>query len=99
MAVKILIKRKFKEGALKNASRLIIQARYNAMNQPGYISSETWSACDRPDSVTVVSMWQHLKNWEQYKKSEIRTVLEAEIENLLAAPTEYEVYDMGLQRD
>jgi hypothetical protein len=38
MAVKVLIKRKIKKGKLNDASKLLIKARYNAMEQPGYIA-------------------------------------------------------------
>lgn len=53
MAVKVLIKRKIKDGKINDASKLLIKARYNAMGQPGYISSETLSGCD--DSNNCVS--------------------------------------------
>jgi hypothetical protein len=35
MAVKVLIKRKIKDGKINEASKLLIKARYNAMNKPG----------------------------------------------------------------
>jgi len=41
MAVKVLIKRKVKDGKLNEVSKLLIKARYNAIGQQGYISSET----------------------------------------------------------
>ena len=56
MAVKILIKRKFKNGNLNAASRLLINNRSGAMNQPGYISSETMQSLDDPQIITVASM-------------------------------------------
>ena len=98
MAIKVLIKRKIKNGKLNEASKLLIKARYNAMGQPGYISSETLSGCvDKNNVVVVVSMWQKIADWNQWEKSELRAENEAEFETLLDGPVEYETYNLGLQ--
>jgi heme-degrading monooxygenase HmoA len=97
MAVKILIKRKIKDGKLNEASKLLVKARYNAMGQQGYISSETLSGCVDQNNVVVVSMWQKIENWNQWKKSELRVKNEAEFATLLDGPVEYETYNLGLQ--
>ena len=74
MAVKVLIKRKIKDGKINDASKLLIKARHNAMGQPGYISSETLSGCDDPNNVVIISMWQRIENWNQWKNvTQIRT--------------------------
>jgi heme-degrading monooxygenase HmoA len=96
MAVKILIKRKFKEGNLKAASRLLIANRNGAMQQPGYISSETMQRLEDPSQVTVVSMWKDIESWESWKNSETRLANENEVKDLLVGPTEYENYSLGL---
>ena len=97
MAVKVLIKRKIKDGKINDASKLLIKARYNAMNQPGYISSETLSGCDDPNNVVVISMWQRIENWNQWENGDLREGNEAAFEALLDGPTEYETYNLGLQ--
>ena len=96
MAVKVLIKRKIKNGKLNDASKLLIKARYNAMGQPGYISSETLSGCDDPNNVVVISMWQRIENWNQWKNGDLRAENETAFEALLVGPTEYETYNLGL---
>ena len=96
MAVKILIKRKFKEGNLKPAARLLINHRNGAMQQPGYISSETMQRLEDPNQVTVISMWQDIEAWEAWKNSETRKANESEFGDLLAGQTEYEHYSLGL---
>lgn len=96
MAVKILIKRKIKDGKINEASKLLIKARYNAMGQPGYISSETLSGCDDPNTVVVISMWQRIENWNQWKNNALRVENETVFEALLDGPTEYETYNLGL---
>lgn len=97
MAVKVLIKRKVKEGKLNEASKLLTKARYNAMGQQGYISSETLSGCDNPNNVVVISMWQRIENWNQWKNGDLRAENETAVEALLDGPTEYETYNLGLQ--
>ncbi len=41
MTVKVLIKRNFKEAAVPEISKTLIQARINALGKTGYMSSET----------------------------------------------------------
>ena len=96
MAVKILIKRKFKDGNMQAASRLLIENRKGAMQQEGYISSETLRSLDDPDQVTVVSMWESRTAWENWKNSDTRKRNEAEFKEYLVGKTEYEHYSLGL---
>ena len=96
MAVKILIKRKFKDGNIRAASRLLINHRNGAMEQPGYISSETMQRLEDPNQITVVSMWKDIEAWESWKNSDIRLANENEARDLLVGPTEYEHYSLGL---
>jgi quinol monooxygenase YgiN len=96
MAVKILIKRKFKDGNLKTAARLLINNRSGAMQQPGYISSETMQRLEDPSQITVVSMWKDIEAWEIWKNNEMRLANENEVKELLVGQTEYEHYSLGL---
>ena len=97
MAVKILIKRKFKEGEFKAGCKLITKVRYSAMNQEGYISSETLSDIEDPNRLVVVSMWQTLDSWDRWTGSELRKEHEDEIQSILDIPTEYEKYNLGVE--
>ena len=74
MAVKILIKHKFKNGNMRAASRFLINNRTGAMQQPGYISSETLRSLDDQDQVMVVSMWENMEAWGAWKNSETHWV-------------------------
>jgi heme-degrading monooxygenase HmoA len=96
MAVKILIKRTLKDGNLKDATRLLINARSGAMRKKGYISSETWKSMDEPRLVTVVSTWEDIADWNEWYSSPERRENEGRFEPLLAAPTELESYSLGL---
>ena len=96
MAVKILIKRKFKEEHFQAASRLLINHRSGAMKQPGYISSETLHNLDDPSRIVVVSMWQTREAWEAWKQSETRLANETEFKDYIIGEPEFEHYSLGL---
>ncbi len=99
MAVKILIKRKIKDGNMQAAARLLINSRKGAMSQPGYISSETMRSLDDPAQIVVVSMWQRKEDWQAWKNSEGRKSIQAEFESYLVGEPEYEHYSLGLSAD
>ena len=96
MAVKIMIKRKFKDGNLHAASRLLVNNRTGAMKQPGYISSETLRSLDDPDMIVVVSTWHSIEHWEAWKNSETRTTNVNEFRDYIIEQEEFEHYSLGL---
>jgi quinol monooxygenase YgiN len=96
MAIKVFIKRRIKPGKMAEVGRLITQARYNAMAQTGYISSETYTALDDPNLIMVLSMWHDLTDWYTYRESSQRVAHEAEIAPLLSETPTYEIYRLGL---
>ena len=96
MAVKILIKRRFKEKFFTEISEMIKEHRYGAMNQDGYISSETlWDIKD-PYRVVVASNWHSLKQWNVWKNSAERVAVDKKISEYLDGETEYEAFEMGV---
>ena len=96
MAVKILIKRRFKEKYFKEIDEMIKKHRYSAMNQAGYISSETlWDAKD-PYRVVVASNWRTLRDWNVWKNSGERRSMDENIKKFLDGETEYDAYEMGI---
>jgi heme-degrading monooxygenase HmoA len=97
MAVKVLIRRQFKPGHLKDASILLNKIRYGAMGQKGYISSETLSGYEDQNRILVTSMWQELENWKNWRNSEQRKALDADFEKILDGPPEYETFYVGMQ--
>ena len=96
MAVKVLIKRQFKEGHLNEINKMLKKFRDGAMDQEGYMSSETlWDAKD-PNRVVVASNWRSMEDWNKWKNSELRKANEGEFESFLAQPIAYEFYYMGI---
>ncbi len=96
MSVKILIKRKFKKEALKNASAMLIKARTNAMGNQGYISTETLVSYEDPQSVLIISMWQDKEDWDRYMDSSKRKEHEDKYSGLFQGSTEYHLYKVGM---
>ena len=98
MTVKILIKRKVKDTSMAEVSKMLIQARTNALGRDGYISSETLSNCDNPNEIVVLSMWRSKADWDAYIVDQSRMDFEREFEQLFESPTEYSVYNLGLSQ-
>ncbi len=96
MAVKIFIKRQIKNDSRDEAPAMLIQARKNAMAQPGYISTETLVNYDDPCQIVVVSMWQKKEDWDAYVRSSEREENERRFASILDADTEYEIFRMGM---
>ena len=99
MAVKILIKRKFKDGNMQAASRFLINTRTGAMKQPGYIASENLRSLDDKDQVVVVSMWETVEAWKAWRNSDERKACVDEFRDCLVGEAQYEHYALGLQLD
>jgi heme-degrading monooxygenase HmoA len=99
MAVKILIKRKFKDGNMQAASRFLINTRTAAMKQPGYIASENLRSLDDSDQVVVASMWETIEAWKAWKNSAERKALVDEFKDYYVGEAQYENYSLGLQLD
>ena len=95
MAIKILIKRHFKDDSARQAYELIRNFRQDAMNRSGYISGETWTNHYDPCQITVVSTWQTVEDWIQWEESDERAAHEAKLADILQAPAQFEVYDVG----
>ena len=95
MAVKIFIKRHFKESDLEEALALLKQFRHTAMDQPGHISGETLINHYDARSITVVSTWESIEDWIRWQESDQRVSTETNLEKYLEQPTKYEIYDIG----
>ncbi len=92
MAVKIIIKRIVPQNKAEALKPLLQKLRNLAIQQPGYISGETFKRIDRPGESLVVSTWQTMDDWRAWVLSHERTGTQEKIDHLLGEKTEYEVY-------
>ena len=93
MAVRVFIKRHFKEGQVHKAASLLKEFRQSAMIRPGYVSGETLVNHYDANCIVVVSTWADVEDWIRWQNSEDRDRNEERIEQFLDKPTVYEVFD------
>jgi heme-degrading monooxygenase HmoA len=96
MPIKVLIKRRFKEGYGKEINKVIKEIRYGAMDQEGYISSETMWDHEDLFRVVIASNWRTIENWNKWNNSDLRKSIEKKLEEFLDGETEYEIFDLGV---
>jgi heme-degrading monooxygenase HmoA len=100
MAIQVMIKRRFHQGRqAKELVPLLLRMRAQAMFQPGYISSETWCDLEHPGDCIVISKWETVDDWNRWKHSEDRTMLDRKIEMLIKEPAQYHIYSPMVARD
>ncbi|MBW1842671.1 MAG: antibiotic biosynthesis monooxygenase [Deltaproteobacteria bacterium] len=80
------------EHKLETLKPLLRTVRNLAMNQPGYISGETFKRLDRPGESLVISTWQSMDDWRKWVLSEERAEAQEKIDYLLGEKTEFEIY-------
>ena len=92
MIVKVLIRRKFKKHRAKEVNALLNEFRAGAMNRKGYVSGHTLVAVDDPQTLLVISTWQSLEEWQDWKDSSARSTFEAMMEIHQEGPTIFEEF-------
>lgn len=96
MAIKVLVKRRFKEGYFKEINKMIQEVRFDAMGKEGYMSSETLWDHEDPLRVVVASNWRSIENWNNWKNSDARKSKEQKFGKFLDGETEYEAFHLGV---
>ena len=91
--IKVHIKRKVPPEKMEDLRALINQLRSMTMGQPGYIAGETLQRVDQPGESLVVSKWQSIDYWQQWLDSKERMEIQVQIDQLLGAETQYEIYE------
>jgi heme oxygenase (mycobilin-producing) len=93
MAVKILIKRKVAEKQVPELDKLLRKMRALTLSQKGYVSGETFTRLDEAGVSMVISTWQSIDDWRAWTLSKERVELQEQIDRLLGAPTQYEIFE------
>ncbi len=92
MLVKVIIKRDVSHGKGKNFHSLLKNLRFNAMHQNGYISGETLICAENTNRVLVISKWESLEDWNNWKNDIKRREIDARLSELQDNSTIYEPY-------
>ena len=95
MQTKILIKRKFNKGKKREIIALLKELRAMALQQPGYISGETLSAVDQPQTLMVIGTWQDMESWHNWRENDTRKTLEQMLTTYQEGSTEYQEFTLG----
>jgi heme-degrading monooxygenase HmoA len=93
MAVKVLIKRKVAEKNMPELDALLRKMRALTLSRKGYISGESFNRVDEEGVSMVISTWQTLDDWREWTLSKERIELQDQIDKLLGAPTQYEIFE------
>jgi heme-degrading monooxygenase HmoA len=92
MLVTVIIKRDIREGQEKEFFSHLKNLRIKAMNQKGYFSGETLLCAENTNKVAVISKWQTLEDWNNWKTSAARLEMDATLSKFQSNPTIYEPY-------
>ena len=92
MAVQIFINRKVQTENAAQLSILLKKLRVLTLEQPGYLSGETFNRIDKKDECMVISTWRSVEDWNSWVNSPKRTEIQTVIDQLLGQETEYAIY-------
>jgi len=92
MAVKIFIKRKVQSDNAAQLAILLKKLRALTLEQPGYLSGETFNRIDKKDECMVISTWRSVEDWNNWVNNPKRTEIQTIIDQLLGEETEYAIY-------
>ena len=95
MSVKVFIKRNIPEDKAKEIIPLFRQMRSLAIGQPGYISGETLSSWDDPQTLVVIGSWQDMESWINWRENDTRKTLERMLETYQETASEYQELTLG----
>jgi heme-degrading monooxygenase HmoA len=95
MQAKILIRRQFKKGKKDEIIAVLKELRSMALQQPGYISGETLSSAEQPQTLMVIGTWQDLESWHNWKENNTRKTLEQMLTTYQEGETEYQEFTLG----
>jgi len=88
--IKVVIERRLKEGA--RIFNLLREGRAAAMKHPGYITGETLLDTEDTSHILVISSWQSLRDWDDFRKSDVRVNIDKRLEPFLAGPPQFHTY-------
>lgn len=95
MQAKIIIKRKFIKGKQREILALLRELRSMALQQPGYISGETLTSTENPQTLVVIGSWRDMDSWINWRENDTRKTLEKMLETYQETSSEYLELTLG----
>jgi heme-degrading monooxygenase HmoA len=94
MSVCVIIQRKVDDKHIASQlAPLIVRLRSQASVQPGYIMDQSFASLDSKGEYLVVSIWDTIDSWNQWKNSEERQSIQDQIDKLTGKETLYRYYE------
>ena len=93
MSVKVMIKRKWQVDKPEDLLPLLTELRSRAIEQPGYISSETLRSLDDPEDFLVVSKWETADDWKKWLQSKERRDIQGQVDSLIGEKSFYKIFE------
>jgi quinol monooxygenase YgiN len=90
--VRVIIERYCRRGEEAELEKLLLELRIRAMQQPGYVSSETLKLLGDPSLWVVISTWMGADLWEAWEADPERRKISSKIEPLLVAPEKVSIF-------
>lgn len=92
MIIKVMIRREIKSNVSAEFFQKLKELRFHAMNQSGYISGETLVNAQDTNKILVISVWESLEDWEEWKSNVKRQEIEVTMMKYQESPPVYEPY-------
>lgn len=92
MAVHVIIKRKYIMNQPEKIIPLLKELNQRAMEQPGYISTETLQSTEDLGDYLVVSVWETIEDWKKWFMNPQRKEIQDQVDSLIGERTFYEVF-------
>lgn len=94
MSVCVIIQRKVDDKLIAaQLAPLIVRLRSQASVQPGYIMDQSFASLDSEGEYLVVSIWDTIESWNQWKTTDERQSIQDEIDRLTGKETVYRYYE------
>lgn len=88
MSIKVFIQRRVRLGHRAEVEELLIKLRSKALTQAGYLSGETLVALGDPLCLVVISRWDNVTHWEEWRRHPERAAILNRMQPLLTGPQE-----------
>ena len=95
MSIKVLIKRTVPQDKSRGMLNLFREMRSLATGQDGYISGETLTSSEDPQTLVVIGSWQDMESWIDWRENNTRKTLEKMLETYQETASEYQELTLG----
>jgi antibiotic biosynthesis monooxygenase (ABM) superfamily enzyme len=91
--IKVIIERKIALGLEANYQDAIKATLKDALDAPGYISSESLTDINQPKHKILITKWSSVKAWQQWYSSEPRKSVVSAIQAVLEEPEKITLFE------